>query len=64
MADGTATVELAEDFNQIPTTDQRLAIGQLVLTLTGLPGVDQVRFRLNGVDLAVPLPGGTTSTIR
>jgi hypothetical protein len=61
VADGTAVVELAEDFNQIPTTDQVLAIGQLVLTLTGLPDVDQVRFRLNETDVPVPLPDGTSS---
>lgn len=62
VVDGTATVDLADDFNQIPPADQVLAIGQLVLTLTGLDDVDRVRFRLNEVDIAVPLPDGTTTT--
>jgi spore germination protein GerM len=61
VTDGTATVDLAEEFNQVPTADQVLAIGQLVLTLTGLDGIDQVRFRLGQIDVAVPLPDGTTS---
>lgn len=61
VADGTATVELAEDFDQIPTADQKLAIGQLVLTLTGLDDVDQVRFQRNQIDVAVPLPDGNST---
>jgi spore germination protein GerM len=61
VLDGTATVVLAEAFNQIPTADQVLAIGQLVLTLTSLSGIDQVQFRLGQTDVAVPLPDGTTS---
>ncbi|MFT3855193.1 MAG: GerMN domain-containing protein [Ilumatobacteraceae bacterium] len=59
VIDGTAIVELAEDFDQIPTTDTVLAIGQLVLTLTGLEEVDQVKFQRNQVDVAVPLPDST-----
>lgn len=47
---GVATVELPEGFfDGIPALDQRLAIGQIVLTLTDSRGVGQVQF-----DLAVP----------
>lgn len=47
---GIATVELPEGFfDGIPALDQRLAIGQIVLTLTDSRGVGQVQF-----DLAVP----------
>lgn len=58
---GTADVELHSSFNQIPAKDQVLAIGQIVLTLTNLRGVGQVRFELGGAEVAVPLPDGRTA---
>lgn len=53
--DGTAVVELAE----ITGPDQVLAVGQLVLTLTSLPGVDEVRIVRDGETVEVPLPDGS-----
>lgn len=58
---GTATLQLADSFDQILTTDQVLAIGQLVLTLTDLRGVGQVRFELDKAEIAVPLPDGRST---
>ncbi|MEO6125511.1 MAG: GerMN domain-containing protein [Ilumatobacteraceae bacterium] len=55
---GTAVVGLDSAFDQIPATDQVLAIGQVVLTLTNLRGVGQVRFERDGSEVAVPLPDG------
>jgi spore germination protein GerM len=60
---GTATVELSDAFDQVQTPDQALAIGQLVLTLTHLRGVGQVRFDLGGTSVAVPLPDGKTAAV-
>jgi spore germination protein GerM len=61
LARGTATVELAPGFLDVAPGDQVLALGQVVLTLTDLPGVGRVRFQINGVAVAVPLPDGTSS---
>jgi hypothetical protein len=55
VRDGTAVVELAE----VTGPDQVLAIGQLVLTLTSLPEIDQVRVQRDGEPVEVPLPDGT-----
>lgn len=52
---GFAAVDLAgEAFDDIEDRDQRLAIGQIVLTLTRRPGIGQVQFSLEGEPLAVP----------
>lgn len=52
---GFAEVDLAEaPFERIDQRDQRLAIAQIVLTLTRRPGVGQVQFTLDGEPLAVP----------
>ncbi len=61
VAGGTATVELAADFSEIPPGDQVLALGQLVLTLTDLRGVGRVRFQVAGAPVATPLPDGTST---
>ncbi|MEO5898808.1 MAG: GerMN domain-containing protein [Ilumatobacteraceae bacterium] len=61
VSGGTATIALADSFDQILTTDQVLAIGQLVLTLTDLRGIGQVRFELDTTEIAVPLPDGRST---
>jgi germination protein M len=55
---GVATVELAQTFAEIPAGDQVLAVAQIVLTLTDLRGVGRVRFVVDEVQVAVPLPNG------
>ncbi|MFT3854350.1 MAG: GerMN domain-containing protein [Ilumatobacteraceae bacterium] len=61
--DGTATVDLPVDFfGTIPGPDQRLAIGQIVVTLTLRPGIGSVRFTQGGDDAAVILGGGEQSS--
>jgi len=60
---GVATIELpAGFFEQIPTEDQLLAIGQIVLSVTEIGGVGQVLFTQNGQPLGVPRRGGGVST--
>lgn len=58
---GVATVNLTTAFSEIPANDQVLAVGQLVLTLTDLRGIGRVRFVVDDVQVAVPLPNGETS---
>jgi spore germination protein GerM len=58
---GVATVALAPTFGDIPPADQVLAVGQIVLTLTDLRGVGGVRFVVDDVAIAVPLPDGSTA---
>ena len=58
---GTAVVDLASEFLDIPSGDQVLALGQLVYTLTDLRGVGRVRFEINGESVVVPLPSGEST---
>lgn len=54
-------MQLAANFLEIAPGDQVLALGQIVLTLTGLPGVGRVRFEIDGESVATPLPDGTST---
>ena len=57
---GVATADLAPGFAiNVPTQDQALAFGQMVLTLTSRPGVGQVRFTTGGKPQQILLPDGT-----
>ena len=56
---GTATVDLRSGFSLLPSADQFLALAQLVFTLTGRPGIGQVRFTLGGRPTDVPLSDGS-----
>ena len=56
---GTVTVDLRAAFSSLPSADQSLALAQLVFTLTGRPGVGQVRFTLDGQATDVPLSDGS-----
>lgn len=56
---GVAIVSASAPFlADVSPTDQRLAIAQLVLTLTRRPGIGQVSFRVDGTDIAVPRGAG------
>lgn len=54
VAGGVATVDLAATFGELGTERQRLAIAQIVCTLTSLPGIGQVSFALAGSPIDVP----------
>lgn len=56
---GIATVELADSFRDLPTAEQRLAVAQLVLTLTDQPGIGQVAFEVGEQPVPVPRADGT-----
>jgi spore germination protein GerM len=57
--DGTATVELSSDFRDGTVTHQVAALAQIVYTLTGVPGVEEVRFEIDGALAAVPRHDGS-----
>lgn len=56
---GVARVASTAPFlSELEPLDQRLAIAQLVLTLTRRPGIGQVLFSVDGVEISVPRGGG------
>jgi len=60
---GVATVELSKTFSsEIPGADQRLAVAQIVLTLTRRSGIGQVAFTTNGRPQIVPRGRGDLTT--
>ena len=58
---GIAEVDLASSFGDIRSREQLLALGQIVYTLTGQPGIGGVRFTVEGKDVTVPLSDGSLS---
>lgn len=60
---GVATVNATRAFlNSLSAVDQRLAIAQIVLTLTSRPGIGQVVFYVDGKAIAVPRGRGDLSS--
>ena len=57
---GIATVDLGPTFSDVP--NKILALGQIVFTLTGLPGIGRVSFTRNGAPTAVPRSNGEVTT--
>ncbi len=64
LSSGTARVDLARPFTELSSSDQIIALGQLVYTLTGQPGVGLVRFTLMGASTEVPRADGSLTTAR
>jgi spore germination protein GerM len=58
---GTWTVDIVGSTN-LDGRSSRVAVGQIVLTATSLPGVDAVRLRRNGEPVEAPLPDGELTT--
>lgn len=57
-ARGVALVDLKASFGDLPSEDQATAIGQIVYTLTGRPGIGSVSFTLDGESIEVPSGDG------
>jgi hypothetical protein len=60
--DTMVVLDLDQTLLELPTSEQVLAVGQLVLTLTGLDDVASVSFVSGGEPVAVPLPDGTAAS--
>lgn len=56
---GTASVELGEEFAEMPGNQQLLAVAQVTCTLTAQPGIARVAFLLSGERVDVPVQGGS-----
>ena len=61
VVDGTARVALRQPDRDRAADRLSLAIGQVVLTVTSVPGVERVQLLRDGVPTAVPLPDGARS---
>jgi spore germination protein GerM len=62
ISKGIATIDTTAQFlSDLSPIDQRLAIAQLVLTFTRRPGVGQIVFTVDGVEVAVPRGRGDLS---
>jgi spore germination protein GerM len=59
LVGGVASVDLTQQFTVLDGPTQRLAIAQVVLTLTGRPGVGRVSFTLEGQPIDIPRGDGT-----
>jgi spore germination protein GerM len=56
---GSVLVDLAPEVREISPAEQVLAIAQLVLTLTEVPGVGTVEFQIDGKRVSVPRGDGS-----
>ncbi len=54
----TLIVRLSSDL-ATSDVDSKLAVGQIVLTAADLPGIDRIRFELDGEPVQVPVGDGT-----
>jgi len=59
---GTLAVDLSGRFDRVVGPSRQLAVAQLVMTATGLPGVQKVRFSIDGKPVAVPTPAKGDAT--
>jgi hypothetical protein len=62
IAGGTAVVDLSRPFTGRSSTDQVLALAQIVWTLTARPGVGQVLFTLGDQSIEIPTADGRVVT--
>lgn len=62
VVDGVAQIQVTPS-SQSPAADRLpLAVGQVVLTVTSVDGVDRVTFLQDGVPIEAPLPGGARTS--
>lgn len=59
LVGGVASIDLTQQFTVLDGPTQRLAIAQMVFTLTGRPGVGRVSFTLEGQPIDIPRGDGT-----
>lgn len=61
LVGAAAAVDLAESFTELGGTEQRVALAQLVFSLTGRPGVDELLVTIEGEQVGVPRADGTVT---
>lgn len=62
LTDGTARIQVTPT-QTIPSADRiPLVVGQIVLSVTSVPGVDRVALLQDGQPLEAPLPGGARTS--
>ena len=54
-----ATIDLADQLRNLPTSDLIVAVAQIVLTATAVPGVESVRLTQRGRSIEAPLIDGS-----
>jgi spore germination protein GerM len=59
LARGRVTIDLNPSFALVALAEQKIALTQLVFTMTSLHGVNQVQFLMNGERVSVPRGNGT-----
>ncbi len=59
LVGGVASIDLTQQFTVLDGPTQRLAIAQMVFTLTARPGVGRVSFTLEGQPIDIPRGDGT-----
>jgi len=59
LARGMVTIDLNPSFALVVLAEQKIALTQLVFTMTSLHGVKQVQFLMNGERVSVPRGNGT-----
>jgi spore germination protein GerM len=58
----TAVIDVTSAFVEVAGQEQILALAQVVLTATTVPGITEVRFALEGQPVDVPRADGTLSS--
>lgn len=62
--DGTLTIDLSRDFENVVGPARQQALGQIVMTVSDFPEVDSVRFEIDGDPLQVATPSrGDVSSV-
>ncbi len=60
---GTARIDLTGEINDVSGQTQKEAFAQLVFTALSIPGVRQVRFRIDGKDVDAPTDDGNQTLV-
>ncbi|MGI8754599.1 MAG: GerMN domain-containing protein [Acidimicrobiales bacterium] len=60
---GTARIDLTRQINDVAGTNQKEAFAQLVFTALQFPGVDRVRFQIEGANVDAPTDHGNQTVV-
>ena len=63
VEDGTATIDLTSQINDIGGPNQKEAFAQIVFTALGFDEVDEVQFQVDGESIDAPTDDGNLATV-